>query len=393
MEINNNTLKILKDLVALDTTSRNSNLPVIEYIENYLDKYHIDSKRVWYEENNKANLHAIIGPPEKRGLALSAHTDVVPVEGQNWTSDPWVLTQRENKLFGRGTADMKGFIAGTLAMIPEFSAANLVKPLHLIFSPDEEIGCLGIIPLIDNLIDSPNKPDYVIVGEPTSLQIVLSHKEHFTFRCTVTGIENHSSLAPEAVNAVEYASRLITKITEIARRKADSGPYDSEFHIPYTTLHTGLVRGGTAVNIVPKHANFEFEIRAIPKENSKAIIEEIHDFTNNRLVPEMKSVYKNASIELDLISNTPGLDTSPTEMIVSEIKNLTTDIGSNAYGKVSYATEAGLFQKAGFPTVICGPGSIEQAHGPDEYITIDQLNLLEQFLSRINIYLQERSMP
>ncbi|MBG92875.1 MAG: acetylornithine deacetylase [Chloroflexi bacterium] len=392
MELNNKIFEILKDLVALDTTSRNSNLPVIEYIENYLDDYNIKTRRIWYEEGNKSNLHAIIGPPQKHGLALSAHTDVVPVDGQNWTSDPWILTQREDKLFGRGTADMKGFIAGTLAMIPTFKKANLERPLHLIFSPDEEIGCLGIIPLIEELIDSPNKPDYVIVGEPTSLQIVLSHKEHFTFRCSVTGIENHSSLAPEAVNAVEYASRLITKITEIARRKADTGPYDSEFHIPYTTLHTGLVRGGTAVNIVPKHANFEFEIRAIPLENSKEIVEEIRDFINNRLVPEMKSVYKNASIELDLISNTPGLDTSPTEMIVNEVKNLTTDIGPNAHGKVSYATEAGLFQKAGFPTVICGPGSIEQAHGPDEYITIAQLNLLEQFLSRINMYLQERSM-
>ena len=393
MEINNNTFDILKDLIALDTTSRNSNLPVIEYIENYLNQYNIESRRIWYEENNKANLYAIIGPSKKHGLALSAHTDVVPVDGQNWTSDPWILTQRENKLFGRGTADMKGFIAGTLAMVPTFNKANLVKPLHLIFSPDEEVGCMGIIPLIEDIIDSPIKPDYVIVGEPTSLQIVLSHKEHFTFRCKVTGIETHSSLAPEAVNAVEYASRLITKITEIARRKSDTGPYDNEFHIPYTTLHTGLVRGGTAVNIVPKHANFEFEIRSIPDEDTKEIIEEIQSFISNRLIPEMKSVYKHASIELELVSNTPGLNTNSQEVIVNEVKKLTPNISPNVYGKVSYATEAGLIQKAGIPTVICGPGSIEQAHGPNEYITIDQLNLLEQFLTRINIYLQERTAP
>tara|TARA_Y100000588_G_C14275972_1_gene934362 strand:+ start:291 stop:1481 length:1191 start_codon:yes stop_codon:yes gene_type:complete len=382
----NNTIELLRQLIAFDTTSRNSNLSLIKFVENYLLDLGISSQRVPHQEN-KANLHAIIGPEDRGGLALSGHTDVVPVEGQEWATDPWVLTEKDDRLYGRGTADMKGFLAVVLAALPQFTKAELKTPLHLIFSPDEEVGCVGILPLLADLAVANTKPQMAIIGEPTSMDVIIAHKGHYAYRCRIRGIEAHSSLAPQAVNAVEYGARLITKINDIARRKADSGPFDEAYPVAHTTLQSGVFEGGNAFNIVPRNAYFDFEIRTVGTDSDKALFNEIESYATDELLPEMRTIYPDAGIDFKQISSTRGLDTDSGDTVVMEALSLTENLGesvtNNHTGKVSYATEAGLFQAVGIPAVVCGPGSIEQAHGPNEYISLDQLSRAEMFMQRL----------
>jgi len=383
MQPSERTLDLLRQLVAFDTTSRNSNLPVIEFIEEYLAQLGIESRRVWHEVDSKANLYATIGPSDVSGIAVSAHTDVVPVENQDWATDPWTITEQDGRLYGRGTADMKGFLAVVLAALPDFVEAKLEAPLHLVCSPDEEVGCVGILPLLDELKDEAARPRFAIVGEPSSMQVVLAHKGHYAYRCHVRGVEAHSSLAPRAVNAVEYGARIVTRISEIARRKADSGPFDERYPVAHTTLHNGVFEGGTAFNIVPRHAHFDFEIRTVAGDNHEDLFGEIERYALGELLPEMQTIYPESSIEFEVLSATRGLDTAPDDPIVAETLELTRDLGPRETGQVSYATEAGLFQAVGIPAVVCGPGSIEQAHGPNEYIDLDQLARAEQLMQRL----------
>jgi len=383
------TLDLLRQLVAFDTTSRHSNLPVIEFIEGYLADLGIESRRVWHEVDNKANLYATIGDGNAHtaggvgGIAVSAHTDVVPVDDQDWSTDPWTVTEQDGLLYGRGTADMKGFLAVVLAALPDFVVADLAAPLHLVCSPDEEVGCIGILSLLNELKDDPACPRFAIVGEPTSMQVVLAHKGHYAYRCHVRGVEAHSSLAPRAVNAVEYAARIITRITEIARRKSASGPFDERYPVAHTTLHNGIFQGGTAFNIVPRHAHFDFELRTVAGDNHQNLFDEIERYALDELLPEMRTVYPDSSIEFEVLSATRGLDTASDDPIVAEVLELTRDLGPRETGQVSYATEAGLFQAVGIPAVVCGPGSIEQAHGPNEYVDLDQLARAEQLMQRL----------
>jgi len=383
MQPSERTLDLLRQLVAFDTTSRYSNLPVIEFIEGYLAELGIESRRVWHEVDNKANLYATIGPPELSGIAVSAHTDVVPADDQNWATDPWTITEQDGRLYGRGTADMKGFLAVVLAALPDFVDADLETPLHLVCSPDEEVGCVGILPLLDELKDDPARPRFAIVGEPTSMQVVLAHKGHYAYRCHVRGVEAHSSLAPRAVNAVEYAARIVTRVTEIARRKVDGGPFDERYPVAHTTLHNGVFQGGTAFNIVPRHAHFDFEIRTVADDSHQDLFGEIERYALGELLPEMQTVSPDSSIEFEVLSATRGLDTAPDHPIVAETLELTTNLGPRETGQVSYATEAGLFQAVGIPAVVCGPGSIEQAHGPNEYVDLDQLARAEQLMQHL----------
>jgi acetylornithine deacetylase len=383
MQPSERTLDLLRQLVAFDTTSRNSNLPVIEFIEGYLADLGIESRRVWHEVDSKANLYATIGPSDVSGIAVSAHTDVVPVENQDWDTDPWTVTEQDGRLYGRGTADMKGFLAIVLAALPDFVDADLKAPLHLVCSPDEEVGCVGILPLLDELKDDPARPRFAIVGEPSSMQVVLAHKGHYAYRCHVRGVEAHSSLAPRAVNAVEYAAHIVTRITEIAQRKADSGPFDERYPVAHTTLHNGVFEGGTAFNIVPRHAHFDFEIRTVAGDNYEDLFGEIERYALGELLPEMQTIYPESSIEFEVLSATRGLDTAPDDPIVAEALELTQDLGPRETGQVSYATEAGLFQAVGIPAVVCGPGSIDQAHAPNEYIDLDQLARAEQLMQRV----------
>ena len=380
------TVELLRQLVAFDTTSRHSNLPLVEFIEAYLTDLEIESRRVMHQEG-KANLYATIGPADRSGIAVSAHTDVVPVEGQDWDTDPWVLTKQDGRFYGRGTADMKGFLAVVLAALPKFVEADLDVPLHLVCSPDEEVGCVGILPLLADLEERDARPAMAIVGEPSSMGVIVAHKGHYAYRCRLTGIESHSSFAPRAVNAVEYGARLVTRINDIARRKADAGPFDECYPVAHTTLHTGVFEGGTAFNIVPRHAHFDFEIRTVGTDTDTELFGEIEAYAQNELLPEMRTIYPDAAIEFEVLSSTRGLDTDADDAVVVEVLELTGGLGpegaDGVVGKVNYATEAGLFQAAGVPAVVCGPGSIDQAHGPNEYVDLEQLARAEVFMGRL----------
>ena len=380
------TIDLLSQLVAFDTTSRHSNFPLIEFVEDYLSALGIESRRVAHQ-HNKANLYATIGPGDRGGVAVSAHTDVVPVEGQDWATDPWTLTEQEGRLYGRGTADMKGFLAVVLAALPRFAEAELTPPLHLVCTPDEEVGCVGVLPLLADLEARDTRPAMAIVGEPTSMGVIVAHKGHYAYRCHLRGIEAHSSYAPRAVNAIEYGARLVTRINDIARRKADAGPFDEGYPVAHSTLHTGIFEGGTAFNIVPRHAHFDFEIRTVGTDTDEGLFGEIEAYATAELLPEMRTIYPDAAIEFEVLSSTRGLDIGPEDEVVAAALELSDGLGSAGgtgdVGKVNYATEAGLFQAAGIPAVVCGPGSIEQAHGPNEYVDLDQLAHAEVFMDRL----------
>jgi acetylornithine deacetylase len=367
-------------LVAFDTTSRNSNLSLIEFIRDYLDGYGVKSELVHDASGKKANLYATIGRDDQSGILLSGHTDVVPVDDQDWHTDPFKLTEKGDRLYARGSADMKGFIATVLSLVPELVKRKLREPIHLCFSYDEEVGCIGVRSLIDVLKDRPNKPRFAIIGEPTNMQVGVGHKGKHSFRCTVHGHEAHSSLVHQGDNAVEAAAELVSKLKEIARRKRDHGPFDPDFQPPYSSVHTGVIHGGTALNIVPRECSFDFEMRQLPGDDVGAVISELKEFAAKRLLPEMHAVDPETRILIEEMTAAPGLSTP----IDHEATQLAATLsGSNGTTKVSFATEGGLFAEAGIPTVICGPGSIDQAHKPDEFVALEQIARCEAFLQRL----------
>jgi acetylornithine deacetylase len=372
--------EMLQKLVGFDTVSSKSNLELIHWVQNYLKDYGIDSTLIHDAQKNKANLHAIIGPADKRGIVLSGHTDVVPVEGQAWDSDPFTLREHDGLLHGRGTCDMKGFIAAALSKVPDMVKKPLAAPIHFALSYDEEVGCLGARDIAKHLEHLPVKPKLCIVGEPTSMKAITGHKGICDFDCTVHGKECHSSLAPYSVNAVEYAAELITYIKSVARRMQTEGPFNKQFNPPFTTLHTGIMKGGTAVNIVPNRAEFSFEIRNIPEVNSEDLLEEIRQYAFKTLEPRMKDIDPQCGFELKKWAEAPAFDISNNDPAVEFVLSLS---GSNATEKVSFATEAGLFQNIGIPTVVCGPGSIAQAHKPNEFVAIEQMTKCENFMDRL----------
>ncbi|KIN73323.1 acetylornithine deacetylase [Sulfitobacter guttiformis] len=373
--------EILAQLIAFDTTSRNSNLPLIEYIERYLDSYSVSSRRVYDATGLKANLFATIGPAEAQGAILSGHTDTVPVEGQNWASDPFTLEARGGKLFGRGSCDMKGFIACALAAVPDLVARPLAKPVHLAFSYDEEVGCVGVVGLLEMLKANPVNAAFCIVGEPTLMTVMTGHKAKRSMQVTVRGRSCHSSLAPQGVNAVDYAARIIVRMQDIAQRLAEKGGRDEAYDVPHSTAHTGVVTGGTALNIVPDLCSITCEFRVLPFEDADALVAELKAYAKNELEPAMQQIAPEAGIQIDLYAQFPGLDTDPAQQVVPLAKRFA---GGNSQGKVAFGTEGGRFHEMlGVPTVICGPGSIVQAHKPDEYIEITQLDACDAFMVRL----------
>jgi len=377
---------ILASLVGFDTTSRNSNLALIAWVENYLDRFGISYERVVDPTGAKANLWATAGPPDVAGYILSGHTDVVPVDGQTWSSDPFRVAERDGRLFGRGTADMKGFLACCLAMVPGLAEQRLAHPIHFAFSYDEEVGCVGVRGLIERLDGRTVKPLMCIVGEPTEMQVVIGHKGKRSFQATVRGRTCHSSLAPHGVNAVEYAARLIVKIREMADRLAIRGARDSLYEIPYTTAHTGVAQGGTALNIVPDACAFEFEFRVIADDKVDALEAEVKTYARNVLEPEMKAIAPEAGITFAVKSGFPGLNTASDGEAAVLAKQLAE---RNDHGKVAFGSEAGLFDAAGIPTVIIGPGSIKQAHTADEFIAVAELEKCNRFLDRLIAHCKE----
>jgi acetylornithine deacetylase len=374
------SLGLIERLIGFDTTSRLSNLALIDFVRDYLDGFGARSELVFDETGKKANLYATIGPAGGGGIMLSGHTDVVPVDGQEWHSDPFSVLARDDRLYGRGTADMKGFIAIVLSLLPELRGRDLRQPLHLAFSYDEEVGCRGGRRLAAALADRPDRPRLCVVGEPTSMQPVTGHKGKNSYRCHVRGFECHSALAHQGVNAVEAAAELVAQLKAMARRKREEGPFDPDYSPPYTTIHTGTIAGGTALNIVPKDCSFEFEYRLLPADDPEAPIRELRTFAEQRLLPEMRAVEHATGIDFEELSAFPGLDTPADAEITRLVAALT---GANGTGKVSFGTEAGLFSRIGIPTVVCGPGSIEQAHKPDEFIALDQLAQCETFIRRL----------
>lgn len=374
------SLEMIRRLVGFDTTSRGSNLALIDFVRDYLDGLGVASELVFDESGKKANLFATLGPQDRGGIMLSGHTDVVPVDGQDWHSDPFALAEAGGRLYGRGTADMKSFIAVALALLPEIAGRALSTPLHLAFSYDEEVGCLGVRRLIAQLAQRPNRPSLCIVGEPTMMRPATGHKGKRSFRCHVRGRECHSALTHLGVNAVEAAAELVAHLKSMARRKRDKGPFDRAFSPPYTTVHTGLIRGGTALNIVPQECSFEFEFRLLPQEDAEALEGEIRAVARERLLPEMRAVAPGTDIAFEKLSGFPGLDT-PQDAEVTQLAAALS--GANGTEKVSFGTEGGLFHEAGIPTIVCGPGSIEEAHKPDEFIALEQVAACEAFMRRL----------
>jgi acetylornithine deacetylase len=372
--------EMLRQLVGFDTTSVKSNLDLIHWIRDYLAGYGIKSELIYDALKNKANLHAMIGPHDKPGVVLSGHTDVVPVEGQDWESDPFKLREHDGLLYARGTCDMKGFIAVALAKIPVMVNKALAAPIHFTLSYDEELGCLGAHDIVKHLDGLPVKPKLCIVGEPTNMKAITGHKGICDFHCTVHGKESHSSLAPYAVNAVENAAELVAYIKSVARRMANEGPYNRQFDPPFTTVHTGIMKGGTAVNIVPNFCEFSFEIRNIPEVDPEALVEEIRQYAFKTLEPRMKDIDPKTGFAFKPSARVSAFDIANDDPAVEFVLSLS---GANTTEKVSFATEAGLFQKGGIPTVVCGPGSILQAHKPNEFVAIDQLTKCENFMDRL----------
>ena len=374
---------ILQQVIAFNTTSHLSNLQIIDYIKKYLDNYDISSTIFPNENGQKASLYATIGPATESGIGLSAHTDVVPVTGQEWATDPFTLTEKDQRLYGRGTCDMKGFLACVLAMVPEFKSKKLKMPIHLLFSYDEEIGCIGVRPMINKLGTELVKPKYVIVGEPTSMQVVDAHKGIQSYMTEVTGFEAHSSVPENGVNAINYANLLIMKLMQISE---EAKSFANDRFLPsYSSIHIGTIEGGTARNIIPKKCRFFWEIRSLPGFNVQAVLDELNAYSEELMI-DMRKTYQDASIITDCHNQVSAFATSDNKQ-GQHLKSLVMKwAGQNDTFAVSYATEAGLFETGGCPTVVCGPGNIEQAHKPDEYIEIRELEKCMQFLKKVSEY-------
>lgn len=373
------TVAILEKLVAFDTTSRNPNAPLIEWIEFWLDEHEVPYTRHRGPEDGKWNLHAILGPQQKGGLALSGHIDCVPVEGQDWSRDPFSLTEKDGKLYARGAADMKGFVAAMLAAIPSIKAQALAKPAHLFFTFDEEITCNGARYLIEDVKSRDLMPDLCVIGEPTLLSPVIAHKGRFTIRVDIKGRPAHSSQPALGANALHAMGRAIAEIAAMADEFERDGPHVSGFQPDHTTMQVGLAQGGSILNIVPEQASFDMEWRAVPGDSNDAIFARIR----HRLAPIdalLRASWPECGLHYTALVDLPPLALPETSPLVSLLQQIT---GRNSAGYVSYGTEAGIYQQAGLPTIVCGPGDIAQAHKPDEWIERDQLARCETMIERL----------
>lgn len=379
---------LLERLIGFATVSRESNLEMIEFVRRYLDELGVESELFYNAERTKANLFATIGPRERGGIVLSGHTDVVPVDGQAWTVEPFRLTERDGRLFGRGTADMKGFIASALAAVPLFLERELTLPVHLAFSYDEEVGCLGVRPMLAELERRPHKPVLCLIGEPTGLKPVLGHKGKLAMRCQVKGAPCHSAYAPYGVNAIQNAARMIGRLEEIGERLARPELHDERFDPPFSTVQTGVIKGGRVLNIVPAECEFDFEVRALPGFDAQQVADELQTYAETELLPKMRAVKSDTDIRFQSLSAYPGLATSPESDAARLLALLS---GSADFGTVAFGTEGGLFDQAGIPTVVCGPGSMDQGHKPDEFVTVEQLRNCDAMLARLADYLSSAS--
>ena len=375
------TQNILARLVAFDTTSRESNLALIGFVQNYLEGHGIASTLIHNDAGTKANLYATIGQQNVAGgIVLSGHTDVVPVDGQAWAGDPFQVHEQDGRLYGRGTADMKGFIASSLALVPEFVAGVGHIPLHLALSYDEEVGCLGVHSMVRHIAAHLPRPKAVIVGEPTMMRVVNSHKGIRTFTTEVTGLEAHSSTPHLGVNAIDVAVQLINFLHTLRSEMQARGDASGRFDPPYTSIHVGVIEGGAALNILPRRCRFQWEIRPLPGQDPDEIAARFNAYAMNEVLPPLRAISQQVDIVTRQRADVPPLapqNGSPAEALVTALR------GSNAPLAVSYTTEAGIFQDAGIPAVLCGPGSIDQAHKPDEFIALSELAACDAFLRQL----------
>ena len=374
------TVELLERLVSFDTTSRNSNLPLLAFIQEYLDAHGVPYRLSFDETGQKANLHAIVGPNSAGGIALSGHVDTVPVDGQNWSSDPFTLRENNGQLYARGAADMKGFVAASLAAVPEMIARGISRPLHLFISYDEEVGCIGAQRLVQDLSESGLRPALCVVGEPSGMKPIVAHKGKLNLRVKVRGKPGHSSEPGKGVNAVHAAAEAIAWVAREARRFEREGPFEEGFDPPHTTIHVGTVTGGTILNIIPERAEFVMEWRNIPADDPLREVERFRAFVAAEIEPWMHRVDSATGFDFEVVITMPRLALAPEHELVSIVKQLT---GSNNTGKVSYGTEAGHYQDFGIPTIVCGPGHIAQAHQPDEWIAREQLDECDRFIRRL----------
>jgi acetylornithine deacetylase len=369
-------------LIEIDTTSRTSNLGLIETVRDHLRGLGLEAVLTYDRVGAKANLFCSIPDARERitgGVVLSGHTDTVPVDGQEWDTNPFKPTQRDGKLYGRGTADMKGFIGIVLAQVPQLLQRRLSTPVHLAFSFDEEVGCLGAPLMLQDLQRRGIAPSGCIVGEPTSMQVVVSHKGFSAYRCKVVGQAAHSSLPADGVNAIEYAAQLIAYIRSLSAEMGDRGPFDAAYDVPHSTAQTSSVTGGGVVNTVPEFCQFEFTIRHLPEVEAEGFFEQVQRQATAVVLPQMRAGICDDSVGItfDRVVRVPGLDAGAQSDFVRLIRRLA---GDSETRKVAYTTEAGLFQQVGVPTLVCGPGDIRQAHRRNEYLSLDQIRQCERFM-------------
>jgi acetylornithine deacetylase len=371
--------ELLARLVAFDTTSHKSNIPIIEFIESYLGRHGISGVRVPTADGQKASLFATIGPENAPGIALSGHTDVVPVTGQSWDTDPFTVVESDGRLYGRGTCDMKGFIACVLALVPSFKARRLKVPIHLAFSYDEEVGCTGVRPMVAELGKSLPLPRMVFVGEPTTMTVVDAHKGPMRWAVEVTGRPSHSSMPQLGVNAITYAARLLAELARM-EEELKAGERITRFDPPYTSLQVTEIEGGTASNIVPITCAFGWEIRRLPGFDGLALDKRLRDFAATHCLPEMQRLAPESGIKIEIVNEVPAFAADSKSGIVPLALKLAEQ---NDIFAVCYATEASLFQMGGSPSVVIGPGDIAQAHTANEFIRVAELEKCLVFLGRV----------
>ncbi|WP_199259863.1 acetylornithine deacetylase [Paracoccus binzhouensis] len=382
------TVDILSRLVAFQTVSRRPNLDLLDYVEGLLVPAGARVERFAHADGSRANLWASIGPEGPGGVVLSGHTDVVPVTGQDWSMDPFALTERDGRCYGRGTADMKGFVASTLHAALHAARRDLRTPLHLALSYDEEIGCLGVRGMIEALAARPDRPALCIVGEPTGMRIATGHKGKLACRACCHGREGHSALAPKALNALHLGAAFLASLQARQQDLARAGARDPVYDIPYSTIHAGLMQGGTALNIVPNHCEIDFEIRNIVADDPAAILAAITADAEAIAAPH-RARFPDVRIEIAEISAYPGLETPETAPVVRLLRRLTA--AQQPAIKVAFGTEGGLFQQdLGMSTAICGPGFMDQGHKPDEFVSLDQLARCDRMLAAL---LDEMAAP
>jgi acetylornithine deacetylase len=374
------TAELLGRLVAFDTTSRNSNLELIAFVRAFLDANGVPYRVSTDETGKKANVHAIIGPQQAGGVALSGHVDTVPVDGQSWSSDPFSLRGGNGRLYARGACDMKGFVAACLAAVPEMRARKLARPLHLFISYDEETNCGGARRLVRDLEDSGLKPALCVVGEPSMMKPILAHKGKYDLLVRVRGKPGHSSEPDKGVNAIYAATQAVNYVAAEARRFAQEGPFEEGFDPPHTTIHVGTIQGGSILNIIPEHAEFIMEWRPIPSDDGMREVARLKAYVAAHIEPAMHAVDPATGFSFEVRNTMPGMAIAPDHALTAVVKQIT---GANSAGKVSYGTEGGYYQAADIPTIICGPGDIAQAHQPDEWVAQDQLDACDAFIRRL----------